>query len=222
MNAAPGESNFILFAYIIYYLARMLWGRENFMHEEPKRSVLKAVSWRIIATLTGMFLVLFFTGQPELMASFGVGDVVLKLIFYYSHERVWNSIKYGKNLGGKVTIAMRSPPVTSLQSDTVSSIVQTMVTSDTGGVIVVDGDKPVGMITERDILERVLKPNKDSTKTLAKDIMSSSIITIKTSESITDALKIMSANKIRRLAVTQDEKVIGIVTMRRILEAYKT
>ena len=67
------------------------------MHEEPKRSVLKAVSWRVIATLTGMFLVYFFTGQLELMAGFGIGDVFLKLIFYYSHERVWNLIKYGKS-----------------------------------------------------------------------------------------------------------------------------
>ena len=169
-----------------------------------------------------MFLVLFFTGQLELMAGFGIGDVVLKLIFYYSHERIWNSVKYGRSLGGKVTIAMRSPPVTSLQLDTVSSIVQTMSSSDTGGVIIVDGDRPVGMITERDILERVLKPNKDDTKTLARDIMSSPIITIKASESIIDALTIMSANQIRRLAVTQEEKAIGIVTMRRILEAYKT
>jgi CBS domain-containing protein len=183
--------------------------------------VLKAVSWRIIATLTGMFLVYFFTGQLELMAGFGIGDVFLKLIFYYSHERVWNLIKYGRSLGGKITIAMRSPPVISLQSDTVSSIVQKMVASDTGGVIVVDVDKPVGMITERDILERVLKPNKDNTKTLARDIMSSPIITIKSSKSITDALKVMDANQLRRLAVTQGEKVIGIVTLRRILEAYK-
>lgn len=192
------------------------------MHEEPKRSWLKAVSFRIIATSTGMFLVYLFTGQLELMAGFGISDVVLKLIFYYLHERVWNSIKYGKSLGGKVTIAMRSPPVVSFHSDTVSSIVQKMIASDIGAVIVVDNDKPVGMITERDILERVLNNSKYSTKTLARDIMSSSIIIIKTSESITDALKIMNANQIRRLAVTQDEKIIGIVTMRRILEAYKT
>ena len=190
------------------------------MPEEPKRSGLKAVSWRIIATSTGMFLVYLFTARWDFSVGFGIGDVVLKLIFYYLHERAWNMIEYGRTLGGKVTIAMRAPPVTSLRSDTVSSIVQKMIDSDIGAVIVVDSDKPVGMITERDILDRVLNDSEDSPKTLASDIMSSPITVIEYDKSMTEALKIMRAKHIRRLAVTQDEKLIGIVTLRRILEAY--
>ena len=79
------------------------------MHEKPKRSWLKAISWRMIATSTGMFLVYFFTGPLELTVGFGIGDVVLKLIFYFMHERVWNMTEYGRSFGGKVTSSMRSP-----------------------------------------------------------------------------------------------------------------
>ena len=188
------------------------------MREDPKRSGLKAITWRIIATSTGMFLVYFFTGQLELMAGFGIGDVVLKLLFYFMHERVWNLTEYGRSLGSKVTSAMRSPPVMSLHSDTVSSIVQKMIASDIGAVIVCDGDNPVGMITERDILENVLKTSKDPTKTFARDIMSSPITNVEYNKSITDGLRIMRDKQIRRLAVTQEGKVIGIVTQRRILD----
>jgi len=189
------------------------------MREDPKRSGLKAVTWRIIATSTGMFLVYFFTGRLELTAGFGIGDVVLKLIFYFIHERVWNLTEYGRSLGNKVTFAMRSPPVMSLHSDTVSSIIQKMIASDIGAVIIADSDNPVGMITERDILESVLKTNKDPTKTFARDIMSSPIINVEHNNSITDAMKIMRDKQIRRLVVTQEGKVIGIVTQRRILAA---
>lgn len=189
------------------------------MHEEPKRSGLKAISWRIIATSTGMFLVYFFTGRLELTAGFGISDVVLKLIFYFIHERVWNLTEYGRSLDRKVTSAMRSPPVTSLPSDSVSSIVQKMIAFDIGAVIVADGENPVGMITERDILKNMLQTSKDSTKTFARDIMSSPIINVEYNKSITDTLKIMRDKHIRRLAVTQEGKVIGIVTQRRIFSA---
>ena len=47
------------------------------VHEEHKRSALKSVSWRMIATSTTMFLVYIFTGKLELSASVGLGDVVL-------------------------------------------------------------------------------------------------------------------------------------------------
>ena len=92
-------------------------------------------------TSTGMFLVYYFTGQWEISAGFGIGDVVLKLLFYFAHERVWNMIDYGRSLGGKITSAMRSPPAVSLRSDTVSSIVQKMITSNIGAIIVVHSSR---------------------------------------------------------------------------------
>jgi predicted transcriptional regulator len=65
----------------------------------------------------------------------------------------------------------------------------------------------------------VVALNKDSAKTLAKDIMSSPLITVDHKNSLTNALEIMCEKKIRRLAVTQNQKVIGIITQRRALEA---
>ena len=188
------------------------------MREEAKRSGIKAVSWRIIATSTGMLLVYYFTGQLELMAEFGIGDVVLKLLFYFLHERAWNMTEYGRNLGGNVTLAMRSPPIISLHSDNVQNIIQKMVTFDIGAVIVADSDKPLGIITERDILAWELTTSEDLTQKDARELMSP-ITTVAHDTSLTEALTLMHDKHIRRLAVTQEDKIMGIVTERRILAA---
>lgn len=70
------------------------------MYEKHKRSALKAISWRIIATSTTMFLVYVFSGQLELTATVGFFDVVLKMLFYFIHERGWNRIEFGRLLRG--------------------------------------------------------------------------------------------------------------------------
>ena len=151
------------------------------------------------------------------MAGFGIGDVVLKLLFYFLHERAWNTTEYAKSFGGQVTSAMRAPPVIAPYSDPVQSTIQKMISSDIGAVIVTDGDKPTGILTERDILAWELTTSKNLNQTVLSEIMSSPITVVEHDTSLTDALKLMRDKHIRRLAVTHEGKITGIVTERRIL-----
>ena len=66
------------------------------MVETHARSVVKAISWRIVATLTTILLVFVFT--RDFVISLGVGSLefLLKILIYYLHERVWNMIQYGR------------------------------------------------------------------------------------------------------------------------------
>ena len=189
------------------------------MHEEHKRSALKAVSWRIIATSVTMVLVYVFTGKLELSASVGIFDVVLKMALYFFHERAWNTINFGRSIGGTVESAMRSPPVTILTLDSVSNLVHKMINFNIGAVIVSKDQKPLGLVTEKDVLERVFLSGKKPDRTYVKDIMTSPLTTIDYKESLMKVLKIMIDKQIRRLVVTKKGKAIGIVTERRILEA---
>jgi len=67
------------------------------MYKERKtRSIVKTLSWRILATLTTICLVYVFTGKFMIAASIGGIEVVLKLILYFFHERVWDKVKYGR------------------------------------------------------------------------------------------------------------------------------
>jgi len=64
--------------------------------ESPIRSIIKTVSWRIIATLTTMIIAYFMTGNTEIAAKIGLAEVFIKLIIYYIHERAWTNVKWGK------------------------------------------------------------------------------------------------------------------------------
>jgi adenylylsulfate kinase len=65
------------------------------MHESHVRSIVKGITWRIVASVTTMLVVFFVTGDLLLVASVGVIDVTLKVLFYYFHERVWGKVHWG-------------------------------------------------------------------------------------------------------------------------------
>ena len=56
-------------------------------------SILKAVSYRIICTVTTILIVLFFTNKLTISLWVGLIEVILKLILYYIHERVWQKMR---------------------------------------------------------------------------------------------------------------------------------
>ena len=118
-----------------------------------------------------------------------------------------------------VKVAMRHPAVTVSLSDTVSSLMFRMINENIGAVIVVDAGQTVGIVTEKDVLERVIVRGKDVYTTRAKDTMSSPLVSINADHSIREALELMSKNKIRRLAVTENGSLVGLVTEKRLLEA---
>lgn len=65
------------------------------MTETHIRSILKGVTWRVVASLTTMLIVFIATGDLYLVASVGAADVTLKIFFYYLHERLWGRVKWG-------------------------------------------------------------------------------------------------------------------------------
>ncbi|MEM1990706.1 MAG: CBS domain-containing protein [Candidatus Bathyarchaeia archaeon] len=118
-----------------------------------------------------------------------------------------------------VESVMRSPPVTVLFSDSVSLAIEKMISNNIGAIIVISGGNPVGIITERDIIEKVTRVGRDPNKIRAEEVMSSPLISIEADKTIRDALILMRDRKIRRLGVTRRGRLIGIVTERRLLDA---
>lgn len=60
------------------------------------RTFLKTVSWRITATSTTVLIVYLFTGQIDTAIEVGLMEMVAKMLFYYVHERWWDSLKFGR------------------------------------------------------------------------------------------------------------------------------
>lgn len=65
-------------------------------YESKRRSVVKTISWRFLATLTTALIVYLFTGELILAVSVGSIEVIAKIVLYFFHERAWNKIKYGR------------------------------------------------------------------------------------------------------------------------------
>lgn len=63
--------------------------------ETQKRTLIKTVSWRILATLTTGLLVYIFTGNFTIALEVGAVEVIAKLVLYYLHERGWSIIPWG-------------------------------------------------------------------------------------------------------------------------------
>jgi glycosyltransferase involved in cell wall biosynthesis/CBS domain-containing protein len=122
-------------------------------------------------------------------------------------------------LGLSVETNMRSAPPTVSPVDTTSIVMDLMTRENVGSVVVVENDQPVGIITEKDMLQKVIKPGKNLELTLAKDVMSKPLVTIDAERTIADALETLHRYGIRRLIVTREGALVGLTTERRLLEA---
>jgi len=96
---------------------------------------------------------------------------------------------------------------------TVQEAVDLMNKHEIGCLIVVLKGKPVGIITERDMLKRVLAHSKDPEKIKVSDIMSAPLIIGKPEMEIENAVKLMFKTKIKKLPVVQKGRLVGLVTL---------
>ncbi len=83
---------------------------ENRIVSETKtRSILKAISWRILASLITGTLVFIFTGKGELAVGVGLMDSAVKILVYYFHERLWQWIPLGRKKHPLEDIDVKKP-----------------------------------------------------------------------------------------------------------------
>ncbi|MEE9474729.1 MAG: CBS domain-containing protein [Candidatus Hydrothermarchaeaceae archaeon] len=92
----------------------------------------------------------------------------------------------------------------------------TMIRNSVGGLPVVDGEKPVGIITQRDLL---LARNYEVGGLTAEDFMTKELITASPDASLKDILKLMLDNKIERIPVVEEGKLVGLVVHGKILKS---
>ena len=99
----------------------------------------------------------------------------------------------------------------------VHQVVAAMNRHNIGSIIVVKDDKPEGVISERDILRRVVEPCLSPETITAKQIMTSPVITISESASVNEAIKLMAEKRVRKIPVMKKDKLVGIITYTDIL-----
>jgi CBS domain-containing protein len=95
-------------------------------------------------------------------------------------------------------------------NNSVFEAASTMSSNQVGCLVVMEGEKPIGIVTERDIVRRVVA-EKLPLDSKISEVMSKSLITISPDTSLKEAARVMSSNKIRRLPVLKQNRLVGIV-----------
>jgi CBS domain-containing protein len=113
----------------------------------------------------------------------------------------------------KVEDAMVKEVMTIDENSTVKEAAEIMNKFEIGCLIAVRKGKAMGIITERDLLKRVVAEAKDSTKTKVKDIMSSPLVVVEPNMDLEEAVRLMFQMKIKKLPVVDEKRLVGLVTL---------
>jgi CBS domain-containing protein len=89
---------------------------------------------------------------------------------------------------------------------------EVMLEHHIGSIIIVENGKPIGIVTKSDLLSRVLVECRDPRECKAREVMSSPLISVKKDTPILEAMRIIKNRKVRRLLVSDGDKIVGIVS----------
>lgn len=118
----------------------------------------------------------------------------------------------------KVIDVMTNKPVTAGKDITLKEAAQIMLDSNVNSLLVVESEKPIGIITDEDLVRKVIAKGLDPKKVKVKDIMATDLITINPGKDIYDAMKVMRDHNIRQLPVVEKGKLVGFLTAKDILK----
>ena len=124
------------------------------------------------------------------------------------------------NIRVPVMEIMKTEPVTISPDSSISDAAALMKKHGIGSLIVVEDSRPVGIVTERDIVVKVVAQSIAPTAMTVDKIMSSPVISVHPHTEVAEAAKKMADNKIRRLAVVEDDDLVGILTEKDILKIW--
>ncbi|HEY5307660.1 MAG TPA: CBS domain-containing protein [Casimicrobiaceae bacterium] len=116
------------------------------------------------------------------------------------------------------SIVAGQTPITAPRAATVIEAARTMKDHNIGALLVVNGSRLCGIFTERDALFRVLAMGRDPGSTLVADVMTAQPQTIHPDEPFLHALRVMHRGRFRHLPVVEDDRPLGMVSVRDALD----
>lgn len=102
---------------------------------------------------------------------------------------------------------------------TVFEALELLAAKKIGAVLVVEGERLIGILSERDYARKVVLLGRGSRGTPAREIMSPDPCCIRPDQTVDDAMALMTAKRIRHLPVVEDDKLIGVITIGDVVKA---
>lgn len=104
-------------------------------------------------------------------------------------------------------VATVSPEVTARE------LADRMKEEGIGSLVVVEGDRPVGIVTDRDLLRRVIVSRRDAESATARDVMSQPLVTARDSDPLQWLIQVMAEHGVRRVPIIRDGVLVGLVSL---------
>jgi len=115
-------------------------------------------------------------------------------------------------MGQSIKDVMTSDPCTIDADKSVAYAAKMMRDEDVGVAPIVESDKLVGMLTDRDIAVRVVAEGKDPERVTVREVASKQVVTVDPQQDLEEALRIMAKHQVRRLAVVEEDgRLVGVV-----------
>jgi len=96
---------------------------------------------------------------------------------------------------------------------TVYDALQQMAEKNVGALIVFEGDRMVGLISERDYARKIVLKNKFSLETAVAEIMSRDVVAVPPDKNLEECMELITNQRVRHLPVVEDDRVIGIISI---------
>jgi CBS domain-containing protein len=122
----------------------------------------------------------------------------------------------------KISELMSSNPCAIEADKPVAYAARMMKDEDVGLAPIVEGDRLIGTLTDRDIAVRVVAEGKDPQTTLVREIASTNVVTVEADQGLDEALQLMASHQVRRLPVVErDGKLVGVVAQADVAQEAK-
>jgi len=119
----------------------------------------------------------------------------------------------GMRLASEITVRQIMRTIVSIDSKAkVKDAARLMVEKGIGSLIANRDGLPFGIVTERDLMEKIAAEGVDPTKMIVSEVMTAPLTTVDASSSVIDAARRMVEKRVKRLVVTDQDKIVGIVT----------
>jgi CBS domain-containing protein len=116
-------------------------------------------------------------------------------------------------MGKNVRDVMTTRPRCVTPDTPIRDVAQIMVSEDVGAIPVLEEDRLTGVITDRDIVVRAVAEGKDPRGMAVGEIISTELVTVQADQGLSDALKLMATNQVRRLPVVDDwDRLVGVIS----------
>lgn len=122
-------------------------------------------------------------------------------------------------MGKSIREVMTSNPCAIDADKPVSYAAKMMRDEDVGFAPIVEGDKLIGALTDRDIAIKVVAEGRDAEQTTVREIASTDLVTVDPQQDLDEALRLMASNQVRRLPVVEEDgKLVGVVAQKDVAE----